>query len=785
MGTTVSYQTKLDRAVEEISREFGDDVVGIFVIGSITQEPTAASDCDVAVVFRDEAYTERLDEIRRRFRSIGGASNRTQPVPELVLWPTKEDHYRTTLPDVSYVRRNLPDEIDRLDAWCGLAKFTLLAYEGSASVRVYGDFDLPLNPAKIPPYECLELFLLSTRTLAEGLAELLSNDPAERRRGINHVAKAGLRAAYSATLRVDGVAHNSYREILDAALGQLPGEFHAVLRDLQAAKSGRRTEALDLGPVFSLFRYCETQIADTRRQQMSGLHWGRAGESFGFALDDLLGGRDDVAQYRRFPGFSTNYVHSLYFLMSARAIANRFISSKYTDADGLDLFFEELTTLATFGIYNPHGIRVLVGRTERSTVEIDIGIELLSGLVPMFTVLARQYLSGTEGSDSPWLSQRDKLLRLQTTLSALGTAPGIETPSDVSDGLSARLDGELDLDQIIDWQLPMFECLVSSSVVQAFTKFGLAFYQAGELGRARRLLERLVEVSELRQDAASELGLAADAFDRELSKAHHYLGITYQRQDETEPARQQYERALDLDPDNYSVLDDYAAFLLDNDPRDRVVALLRARVENCRTSRREAEEQISNRFHNHAIDLKRAGDLEGATFFYTQTVGIGPPSEKAHHNFGVLKEQSGEIEAAMKLYRKAIGINVDYVNSYVNLGVLLERQQRFPEAVELLSGARKRGIANEHALTNLGNCYLFLRDLEAAGRCYEEALAIDNGFANALGGKGSVLLHGEHGSEREVRLEAAECFRRAFEADPTFVDARIQYERLRAELGRG
>lgn len=785
MKTAIEYEAKLDRAVRKISDEFGDEVVGIYVIGSITQEATPTSDCDVAVIFRDGYYNDSFDSIRERLVAVSDKLNAAHPDPELVLWPTKQDHYVTSFPDVSYVRRNLPDQVGRLDAWCGLAKYTLLAYEGAASRRVHGEFELPLLPRKIPLHECLELFLLSTRTLAEGLVEMRSADPLVRARGINHVAKAGLRAAYAATVRADRTPRNTYQEIFEAALEQFPREYHSTLKDLRDAKIGGKAPSLDLGRVFSLIRFCETQIADIRRQSLGGLTMGRAGESFGFSVDDLTDEPADAADYSRFAGFTTNYVHSLYFLMSSREIVKRLSSCGFDDENGLDLFFEELTTLASFGVFNPQGVRIVLGRAERSVVEVGMGLEMLGELVPMLSRLARRYLEDAEAWETPWLSRRDKLLRLQAVLFHFAAIPGVDVPSALREALDAHLGDDLDIDCVIDWQYAHLESLFSHSVVQAFTKLGLVFYQSGQLDRAQRLLERVVKVSERKDDAAAELGAAADAFDRELSKAHQYLAITYARQDDNQGAREQYGQALAADPDNYSAIDDFAVFLLTNDPpRDAAVRLL-AQLDQCREARAEAEEQVSGRFHNRALDLKAAGDFDTAAFFYAQTIALDPKAEKAHYNFALLKQQTGDIAEAIKLYFTAIELNPDYLNPYLNLGVLFEKAQQFDRAIELLSVAVQRGIADQHAHTNLGNCYLAQGNLEAAGRCYDEALALDADFANALGGKASILLNGPNADDPQVMAQAVECFRRAYAADPTFTDAGVMYRRLKAQLEGG
>src|SRR5262249_61365102 len=103
------------------------------------------------------------------------------------------------LPDVSYVRANLPMVQGRLDAWCGLAKHTLIRYEAASGANLYGDFSIGERAfVRIPKWEPIELLLLATPNLAEGILDV-AEGPSLRHAGRNHMANAGLRSAYPPT----------------------------------------------------------------------------------------------------------------------------------------------------------------------------------------------------------------------------------------------------------------------------------------------------------------------------------------------------------------------------------------------------------------------------------------------------------------------------------------------------------------------------------------------------------------------------------------------------------
>jgi len=380
--------TKLETAKRDVLSEFSSAVMAIVVMGSITREATDESDLDVSVVYLDKEYNERIEDIRNKLRRIAAEINARYPKNELVLWASKPDHYRATLPDVSYIRRNLPYSLDRLDAWCGLAKITLASYEGASSKVIYGTLDPQPIVRIIPRYEAVELFLVATRCLAEGLSELGRTDPLEQRNGVNHLAKAGLRAAYAFLIAKDRLPRNSYHEILQAASGEFPEELRPILFRLYDAKMGVTTALPAIAEILQVMRYCEDGVASVRRLTFSGIAWGRAGESFGYSADSFANALTPVEGYSRFAGSDANFVHSMYFVLTAKEIILRIAHLASSHPEVLDFFFEEIVAVATFAFFNPAGLNIHVGIHEKTELRFNLGIEALESLVPLLSGLS-------------------------------------------------------------------------------------------------------------------------------------------------------------------------------------------------------------------------------------------------------------------------------------------------------------------------------------------------------------------------------------------------------------
>ena len=512
---------KIDATRHAMLDAFTGYVRAIYVMGSITREATDASDLDVAVVFEDPYYDEHIDEILLRFTALASSVNLAHPAHPLALWASKVDHYATFFPDVSYVRRNVPRDADRLDAWSGLAKHTLLHYEAKSAMLVHGDFDLGAAVvAKVPRSEAVELFLISTRTLAEGLAEMSQPGEDARKAGLNHVAKAGLRAVYAAAIREQGKPLDSYAEILAWSAANCPPPYDTIAADLHAIKAGRPPGASPVPSVLRLMRHCERRIADAPRQKIGGLTMARAGESFAFSPDELFRKADPIEQYSRFAGLSDNHVHALYFLLTARAIVQRLIRARVEDGDVLDFFFEELSIVASYTFFNPDGLRMVLGRRERDVFTIVVDQAFLHDLYRLLGRLAAAYDSGAGAADdAPWLTRETKRSRLRALLSQYATVPGLElrpgTEPDVRDLVDASA-----------WQARILTGVFNPKLVRLLNRLGLTLYQGGEALAAQAVLSQPLAAARVAKEASAEVGLTEEgvrALDRELSKTHQVL----------------------------------------------------------------------------------------------------------------------------------------------------------------------------------------------------------------------------------------------------------------------
>src|SRR5262249_58176563 len=105
--------------------------------------------------------------------------------------------------------------------------------------------------------------------------------------GRNHMAKAGLRAEYAATLVTDNQPLDSYLEIHDAACDALPPAWHALLGALLEAKTTDGDSLPDPVEVLRFVHTCESIVAGAPRLETTGSSPGRLAESFHFTTESI------------------------------------------------------------------------------------------------------------------------------------------------------------------------------------------------------------------------------------------------------------------------------------------------------------------------------------------------------------------------------------------------------------------------------------------------------------------------------------------------------------------
>jgi len=195
-----------------------------------------------------------------------------------------------------------------------------------------------------------------------------------------------------------------------------------------------------------------------------------------------------------------------------------------------------------------------------------------------------------------------------------------------------------------------------------------------------------------------------------------------------------------------------------------------------------------------AIQHHEGGRLQAAEQIYRQILEVEPSQPDALHNLGVLAHQVGKHEVAIEYIGKAIGVHGTNATFYVSLGNVYRALQRTTDSIACYQRAIHvaPGFADAHY--RLGNSMMDQWKLEEAVNCYRRALELKPDYAEAYSNLGVALENQGHLDEavasyrQVVQLrpndvephnnlgvalryqgkldEAVACYRRALELNP-------------------
>lgn len=153
--------------------------------------------------------------------------------------------------------------------------------------------------------------------------------------------------------------------------------------------------------------------------------------------------------------------------------------------------------------------------------------------------------------------------------------------------------------------------------------------------------------------------------------------------------------------------------------------------------------------------LFRMKRLHAALYEAETAVGLSPEHPATHAALGLALMGHRRFADARRELTTVIEMAPEGAQGYFLLSTLSSIEGRRHETLELLHQALERDPDDPAIVTALGDHWLGVGDLDAAGRAAQDALALDPGHVGALVLQGQVLLQrGDVGSAREHALWA-------------------------------
>ncbi len=155
--------------------------------------------------------------------------------------------------------------------------------------------------------------------------------------------------------------------------------------------------------------------------------------------------------------------------------------------------------------------------------------------------------------------------------------------------------------------------------------------------------------------------------------ARRNLGTVYIELTQWEEAAAAYEKAIELDPDFGEAYGDLvgAYFYL-----DRIPEALEAGEKAV-----ELAPDYATAHNNLGAVYANQGDLEAAIAEWEQAIELDPSDPMPHNNLGIVYRQQGEFDMAIAAYKKAIELDPNYALAHFNLGLVYAQQDMADEAI--------------------------------------------------------------------------------------------------------
>jgi len=184
------------------------------------------------------------------------------------------------------------------------------------------------------------------------------------------------------------------------------------------------------------------------------------------------------------------------------------------------------------------------------------------------------------------------------------------------------------------------------------------------------------------KDAINELQKAL-YFTEDQADVYALLGMEYLFIDDFDNAKSQFEKCLELDPDDYSAL------------------------------------------YNSINCYVYLDDTEGAIDFLNRYLDTNPYCEIAWHQLGLQYSDLEDYKKAIASFDFAIISDDTFVGAYIEKAKILEKLSRYQEAIELYTITLSIEDPTSYALLRMGKCYEKLDKSEIALEYYSKTVAED------------------------------------------------------------
>lgn len=272
-------------------------------------------------------------------------------------------------------------------------------------------------------------------------------------------------------------------------------------------------------------------------------------------------------------------------------------------------------------------------------------------------------------------------------------------------------------------------------------------------------------------DYRSELAIWNDTVAKAPlnARARINLGAALKAAGSTEAARTQFQKALELEPNNPEAFNNIATLFIESDRPAEAIAPCRAALQ--------LNPKLAVAHNNLGSALVQTGQLAEGIAHLEQAIALRPTLAEAHINLASALVAAGNPGKALLHGREAVRLKPNVALAHFNLANTYLAQNRREQAIAEfeITVQLKPDFAEAHS--NLGGLYYQAGDPRRALPHFEAAIRIRPGFLDARNNLGSAYaLLGR-------TAEAIAQYRAAIQIDPQFAEAYLNLGLVLANTG--
>ena len=204
-----------------------------------------------------------------------------------------------------------------------------------------------------------------------------------------------------------------------------------------------------------------------------------------------------------------------------------------------------------------------------------------------------------------------------------------------------------------------------------------------------------------------------NVFPNQVPLAHFKMGRVYKTKGWREKAKEEYEIALQINPNYRSPLNDLGLMAMEE-------GRLKEAESYFRSGLKIRPDEIF--YTNLGTLFMRKKQYQLAEVHLLKALAINPQYSSAHNNLGMVYRHFGKLKPAESHFKSAIQFNPGFIQAFGNLGVLYKSTGDLQKAEEELAHALAIDSKNPDILNLLGEVYLEAGLIDMANIEFQAAL---------------------------------------------------------------